>query len=146
MAAVGVAAGPAFAVLAAVAGLSACGGPAITQARVEDAIGPAFAHLYAHQQELLGHGSETAAQASATCKRNDKSVTDQGAGDDWVCQLLLQVSGPSSVFTYQLKVKADGCYTADGPPGLVGGRTITTSGGLSVVNPLFAFDGCFRTY
>jgi hypothetical protein len=133
-------------VVALTSALAACGSATITQARVDDAVGPAFAHLYVRQQQLLGHGTVGDAQASASCRRNDTSVASQGAGDDWVCQLLLQVVGPSSAYTYELNVKANGCYTADGPPALVGGRTLTTPGGRAVVNPLFAFDGCFQTY
>jgi hypothetical protein len=139
--------GAASAAAAAIAvGVSGCGSD-ITQARVEDAVGPTFAHLYARQQTLLGQGLTLDPQASATCKRNDKSVSNSGAGDDWVCQLLLQVEGrPSSLYTYELNINADGCYEADGPPGLVGGRTLTTPSGQNRVNPLFAFDGCFDTY
>lgn len=129
-------------------GLSACGGPDITEARVEDAVGPAFAHLYDRQQVLLGKGnSADHAQASAVCKRNDRSISSSGAGDDWACQLLLQVSGqPSAQYTYELNVNGNGCYVADGPPALVGGRTLTTPSGHTRVNPLFAFDGCFDSW
>jgi hypothetical protein len=125
--------------------LTGCGGPDVTQNRVEDAVGPAFANLYGHQQQLLGHPLTVRPQASATCQRNNKGVANQGAGDDWVCQLLLQLSGPTSLYTYELNVKANGCYVADGPPALIGGRTLTTAGGRNVTNPLFAFDGCFDT-
>jgi hypothetical protein len=125
--------------------LSGCGGPDVTQSRVEDGVGPAFANLYAHQQTLLGHHAAGRPQASATCQRNSKGTSNQGAGDDWVCQLLLQLSGPTSLYTYELDVKANGCYVADGPPALVGGRTLTTPDGRNVTNPLFAFDGCFDT-
>ncbi len=52
----------------------------------------------------------------------------------------------SSSFTYELNVKADACFEADGPAGLVGGMTLTTRGGAERVNPLFAFDGCFEGY
>jgi hypothetical protein len=136
-----IAAATAFSVLA----LTGCGGPDVTPNRVEDAVGPAFANLYAHQQTLLGHPMTVRPQASATCQRNSKGTSNQGAGDDWVCQLLLQLSGPSSLYTYELSVKANGCYVADGPPALIGGRTLTTPGGSNVTNPLFAFDGCFDT-
>jgi ABC-2 type transport system permease protein len=135
------AAATAFSILA----LTGCGGPDVTQNRVEDAVGPAFANLYAHQQVLLGHILPVRPQASATCKRNSTGVANQGAGDDWVCQLLLQLSGPTSLYTYELDVKANGCYVADGPPALIGGRTLTTASGRNVTNPLFAFDGCFDT-
>lgn len=137
---VGVAAG-ALAVTIAATGCA----PHVTEARVEDAIGPAFASLYARQQQLLGKPLAVAPQASASCRRNDSAVASSGAGDDWVCRLLLQVGGPAAAYTYEVNVKADGCYSADGPPGLVGGRTLAVPGGAARVNPLFAFDGCFDT-
>jgi hypothetical protein len=133
------------AALAAVVGLAACGGPDITQARMDDAVGPAFAQLWANQQRLLGKPVAGVPEASASCARSDKAVASQGAGDDWVCRLLLQRSGAVSIYTYELNVQADGCYTADGPPAVVGGRTLTTPAGGDRVNPLFEFDGCFDT-
>lgn len=137
----------ALAVLAATVFVAGCGGPDITQSRVDDSVAPAFASLYARQQYLLGTPLSAPDQASAACLRNDKAVHSSGSGDDWVCQILLNVGAkPSSQFTYELNVKADGCYEADGPPSLVGGLTITTPGGSNRVNPLFAFDGCFDTW
>jgi len=142
---------PALVVAALAAGaslfLGACGGPDITAARVEDAIGPAFAQLYARQGELLGKGTDAGAAASASCSRSNGKVNATGAGNDWICQLLLQESGkPSSVFTYDLTVQANGCYSADGPPALVGGHTLKTPTGQSRVNPLFIIDGCFDEF
>jgi hypothetical protein len=123
-----------------------CGGATVTQARVEDAVAPAFAGLYSNQQQLLGKGVVQDPQASADCHRSTRGSGDKGAGDDWVCQLLLQVGGhPSGVYTYDLNVKANGCYTADGPQALVGGKSLVTPSGRTRVNPLFAFDGCFET-
>ena len=126
--------------------LGACGGPDITPARVENAVAPAFAHLYAHQQELLGRATDVNAQASATCSRSNGHAGSTGAGNDWICQLLLQVGGHlSSAFTYDLTVQANGCYTADGPPALVGGHTLSLPGGRTRINPLFILNGCFDT-
>jgi hypothetical protein len=127
--------------------LGACGGPDITQARVDDAVGPTFAHLYARQQSLLGRATGGTPQASANCHRSGsaKNEPSTGAGEDWVCTLLLQIGGPSGVYTYEVNVQADGCYVADGPLGLIGAKTLTTPTGATRVNPLFAFDGCFDT-
>ncbi|HZQ84025.1 MAG TPA: hypothetical protein VFA83_04265 [Acidimicrobiales bacterium] len=126
--------------------MGGCGAASVTQARVENSVAPAFAQLYAQQQRLLGKGAVPGAQASADCHRSTRGSGNTGAGDDWVCQLLLQVGGqPSGVYTYDLNVKANGCYTADGPQALVGGKSLTTPTGRSRVNPLFAFDGCFET-
>jgi len=60
--------------------------------------------------------------------------------------LSVEVAGMAGdAYTYELTVKANGCFVADGPPALVGGRTITTPQGSERVNPLFAFDGCFES-
>jgi hypothetical protein len=133
---------------AAVAGalaLAACGGPDVTTSRVENAVGPTFAALYQHQQNLLGKRPPATPQASARCHRSGQGEAATGAGDDWICVLLLQVGRPVAQYTYELNVQADGCYTADGPPALVGNKTLTTPAGTKRVNPLFAFDGCFDT-
>ena len=138
-------AGVSVAVIVAALALAACGGPDITAARVDDALGPTFAHLYQHQQDLLGKPVSATPQASASCHRSGQPATATGAGDDWTCVVLLQVGQPVAQYTYELNVQADGCYTADGPPALVGSKTLTTPAGAKRVNPLFAFDGCFDT-
>lgn len=47
--------------------------------------------------------------------------------------------------TYSLSVRADGCFTADGdgPVDVNGTKTIVGRDGVTVLNPLWAFDGCF---
>ena len=131
---------------AAIAGavaFSACTS-SITQTRVDNAVGPTFAQLYRLQHELMGFPPVNDPQASAHCQRTGRGVPNSGAGDDWICQLSLAVGGQfQSIFTYDLSVKADGCYVADGSPALVGGAMLTAGNGQTKVNPLFAFDGCF---
>jgi hypothetical protein len=110
------------------------------------AVGPTFANLYKLQQSLLGHPPVVDPQAPANCQRTGRGVPNSGAGDDWICQLSLSVNGQfQSVFTYELAVRADGCYVADGSPSLVGGAMLTAANGSARVNPLFEFDGCFDT-
>ena len=133
-------------VAAAVGGVLALSGctSSITQARVNDAVGPTFAHLYRLQHQLMGFPPVIDPQASAQCQRTGRGVPNSGAGDDWICQLSLVVGGQfQSIYTYDLSVKADGCYVADGSPALVGGAMLTAGNGQTRVNPLFAFDGCF---
>jgi hypothetical protein len=125
--------------------LAACGGPDITAGRLDDAVGTTFAHLYQRQQDLLGKPVSATPEASASCHRSGQPPTATGAGDDWICTVLLQVGQPLAQYTYELNVQADGCYTADGPPALVGNKSLTTPAGTQRVNPLFAFDGCFDT-
>jgi hypothetical protein len=116
----------------------------VTAAKVDNAIGPEFAALYARQQQLVGRPLATPASASASCSRANQAQRSTGAGDDWVCQLVLIGAGSARAYTYELNVKADGCFVADGPPALVGGLTLSTPKGGERVNPLFAFDGCFE--
>jgi hypothetical protein len=137
--------GVAVAAIAGALALAACGGPDITAGRVDNAVGPTFAALYQHQQNLLGRPPPAPPQASASCHRSGQGAEATGAGDDWICVLLLQVGLPVGQYTYELNVQADGCYTADGPAALVGNKTLTTKTGAKRVNPLFAFDGCFDT-
>jgi hypothetical protein len=137
--------GAAVATIAGVLALTGCGGPDITAGRVDNAVGPTFAALYQHQQNLLGKPPPAPPEASASCHRSGQGVASTGAGDDWICILLLQVGVPVAQYTYELNVQADGCYTADGPPALVGNKTLRTPTGEARVNPLFAFDGCFDT-
>jgi hypothetical protein len=126
--------------------LTACGGPDITEARLDNAIAPTFANLYARQQALLGKSLPSTPQTSASCHRSGKDAPMTGAGADWICQLLLQVGTSLTQYTYELTVQATGCYTADGPPGIVGQLTLTSHSGATRVNPLFAFDGCFDSW
>lgn len=132
-------------VAAAALGLTACT-PDVTQARVDAAVGPTFASLYQQQRSLLGLSPALDPTAAATCARTGRGIPNSGAGDDWICQLSLSVNGVfQSIFTYELSVQADGCYSADGPPSLVGGAMLTTPSGAERVNPLFEFYGCFDT-
>ena len=122
------------------------GGPDITQARVQDSVGPAFVDLYQQQRLLLGLPPAPHPAAPAVCGRTGRGIPNSGAGNDWICQLSLSVDGLfQSVFTYELSVRADGCYVADGSPSLVGGAMLTTPSGANRVNPLFSFYGCFDT-
>ncbi|MGO9972486.1 MAG: hypothetical protein ACLP01_06705 [Solirubrobacteraceae bacterium] len=46
-----------------------------------------------------------------------------------------------AAITYDVSVKANGCYHAEAPPGFVGQQTMRAANGTTVINPLFAFDG-----
>jgi hypothetical protein len=125
--------------------LSACT-PDVTAARVNTAIAPTFVNLYQVQRSLLGLPPAADPTATADCGRTGRGIPNSGAGDDWICQLSLFSNGQfQAIFTYELSVRADGCYTADGSPSLVGGAMLTTPSGSNRVNPLFKFYGCFDT-
>ena len=77
-----------LAVGAAVTGLLAgCGGSPVTAARLNAAIGPEFTHLYAAQQRLVGNPSDAATYTTASCNRAGNVTA--GAGDDWVCSVVV---------------------------------------------------------
>ena len=125
--------------------LTGCGA-AITEARVDASVGPTFTNLYVLQRSLLGLPTVVKPSATAVCARTGRGVPNSGAGDDWICQLSLSNNGQfQAVFTYELSVRADGCYKADGSPSVIGGAMLTTPSGSNVVNPLFEFYGCFDT-
>lgn len=42
-----------------------------------------------------------------------------------------------------MTVRTNGCFIATGPPQVVGRQVLHTSGGRDLVNPVYAFDGCF---
>jgi hypothetical protein len=139
-------------VCCAAAGLSACGSTGITAPRIDGSVAAAFANLWALQQAEEGHGRPTVASldSTASCLKGVPADSQQGAGNDWVCDVTWYVAGPSTPVTaiYNMNVKTDGCYTADGdgPASVNGQRTISTPSGGSTVNPLWEFDGCFDQY
>jgi hypothetical protein len=47
---------------------------------------------------------------------------------------------------FDVNVRANGCYTAEGPPSVIGPATIRRPGRGFAPNPLSVFDGCFDTY
>ncbi|MGI8869248.1 MAG: hypothetical protein ACR2F6_10460 [Mycobacteriales bacterium] len=137
------------AALAALAAATACGGAGgVTRIRVEKAVVPTFSNLFVIEQAQHGRRvSAGALKTKAVCTRGDRSAADNGPGDDWSCNLawIQNAAGVPGAAAYTLHVKPDGCYTADGdgPADLNGSPTLTRLDGASVVNPLWAFDGCF---
>jgi ABC-2 type transport system permease protein len=117
----------------------------ITSQRLESSISGTFRNLVVMQQDLIGQADRaTAIRVFPFCKRESVVTgTGSGPGDDWVCQLYVDgphLRGLSAAYT--LTVKPNGCYTADGPPTVIGPQHIKTADGTSTLNPLYAFDGC----
>lgn len=134
------------ALLVVVGSLTSCSTTAVTSARLNAAVGPAFARLYAQQQQALGNTVLTQPDRTARCSRTNVGSPYRGAGDDWVCVLNLPYAdGHVQPVNYDLKVAPTGCYTAAGPAQLVGPQTERTADGATATNPLFEFDGCFAT-
>ena len=110
-----------------------------TRERVDDGI----------ERELVAVPRRTATSkplnTKAHCLKGDASVPDQGAGANWVCTITFLIDGADTPvsFNWNLTVKPDGCWTAEGTPAQLGGQTIQTRTGKSVTDPIYAIDGCF---
>jgi ABC-2 type transport system permease protein len=125
------------------------GPPAVTAARLQASIKPTFNNLTFLQQRILGRQVPAGTNLNdyASCVR--RSGAGSGPGDDWICtmDLLIPLDGatPFSLtpVAFDVTVKANGCYKAEGPPSFIGQAEIRNTHGNEVVNPLFSFAGCF---
>jgi len=127
--------------------VSGCGTGRITGAALQADIGPVFRNMYLLQQRWLGHDIPytTADTSVASCTKGGTSTPDVGPGDDWICVVHWpSPSGITEPISYDVRVQAGGCYTADGPATTIGQQNIQTPDGRSVPNPLYAFDGCLN--
>ena len=128
-----------------------CGPVGVTGAGLEASVAPTFANLYVRQQSLQGHPpvTATALAAQARCDKGGPATPDTGAGNTWQCVITWQVDGAGTPAraVYQLDVKTDGSYSADGEgPRLVNEQhRIVGAGGQPVTNPLWQFDGSLDT-
>jgi hypothetical protein len=133
----------------ALAGLAAatagCASTGITSDRVSGSVAPTFERMYRWQQRLQGTSTATPLDTKAHCVKGDASVRDQGAGSNWVCTITFLINGSDTPvsFNWNLTVKPDGCWTAEGTPLPLGGQTIRTRAGKTVATPIYAVDGCF---
>ncbi|MCO6007450.1 hypothetical protein NE236_20950 [Actinoallomurus purpureus] len=121
-------------------------GSGIEQAKVQDSLATAYAHLYRLQTRELHRPDVTEAQlrATASCDKGGDRVLDEGPGNDWRCVVSWHLPGATAVGTaiYQLDVTADGRYVADGdgPKEVNGYFQVRTPTG-DAPNPLWQFDG-----
>jgi len=131
--------------------LSSVGPTAVTAARLEASVRPVFDRLLVLQQSELGRAlpAGTLPSLRTSCRRH--SGQSSGPGDDWTCTITIVTARPGAepllltTVTYDLSVKANGCYRAEAPPAFVGQQMMTDAAGHSVLNPLFIFYGCFDT-
>ena len=127
-----------------------CGPSRITASRIESAVAQTFANLVHVQGERMDLPPVDASSLhpSATCHKVGAGRDGDGGGN-WVCSITWLAPGRRTPLreTYDLSVTMDGCYTAtaDAAETHVGGPTLTTQHGTTIVNPLYAFDGCFDT-
>ncbi|MGW3625044.1 hypothetical protein [Streptomyces sp. NPDC000880] len=138
----------AAAVLAALLGTAGCGAEEITRARVEAAVGPTYKNLYLLQHQMQ-HGTNEApppVPSTANCTKGGRANTEGGPGTDWACKVRwLAPTGAVVALTYEVAVLPNGCYTAQGPSGLVGQQRIRGMDWTDHTNPIYEFDGCFDT-
>lgn len=147
------------AVSAVLGGLSGVGPTVLTASRLNASIATTFGNLAeVRYQWQSGEPADTTIPWKAECDRGGVaaavdgtpqsagSAHDKGAGDDWECIIIdTRVSDGAGPTTVDVDLKPDGCYEAQSPPGSVGALYIDSSNGNAVINPLYAFDGCFGT-
>ena len=119
----------------------------ITSGRLQRAISPTFEHLVSLQYRWRTNRippANAAVQVRTSCKRGGGERS--GAGDDWTCLVRVvhpEVKGAAVALT--VTVHANGCFTAEAPPSIVGTLLLRDSRHRTFVNPLYRFDGCFGT-
>jgi hypothetical protein len=124
--------------------LTACSTP-LTPQRVAPSFQEAFTGLYVEQQVLLGRDSVDRAglHVLASCRRTGSDPN--GPGEDWVCAVQYTDLGTSSTQSFELQVKPDGCWKADGAPSVQPAKVVDPITQLTTANPLAEFDGCLDT-
>jgi ABC-2 type transport system permease protein len=117
----------------------------ITSDRLQASVGATFKNLVVVQQTMLDRTAKTGSFGVFPFCKRERVIggPSRGSGDDWICALNVNGSqlGQVSV-TYSVIVRPNGCYTAEGPDSVVGPLHIRDAQGRTVINPLFAFDGC----
>jgi ABC-2 type transport system permease protein len=146
-------------VLAALVLVAGLGPTTLTSSRLEGSITPTFERLVSLQYEWRTHSLAPAGrpvEVRTSCRRSSGAKT--GPGEDWTCQVLVLrpklqpisngttgTTAANNTLTLDVSVKSNGCYTADGPPAVIGPAILTDDRGKTFVNPLATFDGCFGT-
>ncbi|HEV7205058.1 MAG TPA: ABC transporter permease [Jatrophihabitans sp.] len=133
------------ATVAVVAAVSPASGSGIDQAKVQRSVSVAFGHLYRLQAALLHRPAVTEARLAVTssCDKGDGLIAAEGSGNDWRCVVTWHLPRVAAQGTaiYQLDVKSDGRFTADGdgPKDVNGYYPVRTPTG-DEPNPLWQFD------
>ncbi len=136
-----------IAVVALLGAASNLGPTSVTAAKLEKSISQTFNNLTVLQQEDLGRHVPAGAflDLIAFCGRQGVLQTRSGPGADWLCNIEVpKLFGDTTEVSYDVDVKPNGCYTAEGPPSFIGPLTIHRRNHPPIVNPLFRFDGCFE--
>jgi hypothetical protein len=131
----------------ALAAVLVCAGcsTALTPSHLSSSFGQTFAGLYATQQSRLGRTDVTTAgvRPQASCSRTGPSP--QGPGEDWLCRVAYIDQDTAYTQSFEVQLKPDGCWTADGPPAVQPAELVDAVDGSRTPNPLSEFDGCLDT-
>lgn len=116
-----------------------------TPARVAPSFGEVFTGRYAQQQALLGRAAldPDGLHVSAACRRTGND--SDGPGEDWVCSVQYVDLGTTTAQTFEVQVKPDGCWKADGAPAVQPAQLVDPLTQQARTNPLAEFDGCLDT-
>lgn len=114
----------------------------LTPDRLGPSVAEAFGGLYQAQQAQLGRTDVVRRDLRplASCRRTGTS--SDGPGEDWNCVVQYVDSDTAAVQSFEVRLKPDGCWTADGPPGTQPATLTDTQTGVMRTNPLAAYDGC----
>jgi ABC-2 type transport system permease protein len=138
----------AIAVVALLGGVSNLGPTSITAGKLDHSISQAFQNLTLLQEKDLGRHVPAGSHLDlfSSCRRQGVGPehATRGPGDDWLCGIEIAKYNGVVPVSYDVAVKPNGCYIAEGPPGFIGRLTIRRRNGPPIVNPLFRFDGCFE--
>lgn len=120
-------------------------GPSYRADDLAGTVGRTFSHLYVRGESEAGRTDVTAdgLRVTTNCQRGGGDTLDEGPGGDWRC--LVRFTDPAfgtKQVLYEVVLKPEGCFSADGPPAVVGDQRIRHADGISRVNPIYAFDGC----
>ena len=120
-------------------------GSGVTQAKVQQSVATAFAHLYRLQAGQLNRPDVTEAQlnTSAACTKGGGQRVAEGPGNDWRCVVTWHLPGVTAAGSaiYQLDLTPNGRYVADGDgPKEVNGYFLVQTPAGDQPNPLWQFD------
>jgi ABC-2 type transport system permease protein len=121
------------------------GPTAITGDRLEAAITPTFQRLVELQYRWrTGQAPQRAVRVLTACRRGGGARAPRGPGDDWACAVVVH-GARGAWLNLEVTLRANGCYTAQAPPTIIGQQVLRNAKGRAFLNPAYAFDGCFGT-
>jgi hypothetical protein len=114
----------------------------LTGAHLEPSFAEAWGGLYAVQQAQDGRTGLTRAalDPQAACRRTGPD--SEGPGEDWVCAVRFRDVDTVLTQVFQVQLKPDGCWKAEGSPAQQPAVRLDPLTGKGRPNPLAEFDGC----